>query len=171
MSPRREALLNEIVKKSSTHQSVNRKVLLQLCKTRWSERHESYQHFYQAFVYTVKFLEVIAYGLHVDDGYDPQLANDGNWDRESKSRATSLLHSLCYFSFIVTFITIYKLLSRLEGMTYLLQRKTNDIICATDMVEECKAEYLQTRSAIESYFEGVFVNICSTCSYGKRRQC
>ena len=66
------------------------------------------------------------------------------------------LYTLCDFSFFVTFLTMYKLLSRLEGITYLLQKETNAIICSMDMVEECKAVHLHTRNTIDSYFEDIF---------------
>lgn len=158
MSPKRQSLLNDIVSKCSEKfaESENRKVLLDICKTRWAERHKSYQHFYQAFPYIVKCLEVIAFGLHGNEGLDPQLVEDGKWDREAKTRATSLLNSICDFGFLITFITVYKLLSRLEGVTVLLQREANDIISAVDMIEELKMEFRAVRGSIEQYFNGVF---------------
>jgi len=96
-------------------------------------------HFYQAFCYIVKTLEVFAFGLHDDEGFDCQLAEKGQLDRENKSHATCLLNSLCDFSFIVTFLTVYTLLSHLDGVTVSLQRGANDIVNAMDMVAECKA--------------------------------
>ena len=77
--------------------------------------------------------------MHDDEGFDSLLAEKGQWNRKSKTRATSLLKSLCDFSFIVTFLTVYKLLSRLDGVTVSLQRGANDIVNAMDMVAECKA--------------------------------
>ena len=44
---------NGILKLIVTHDvdQSKRKPLLDLCKTRWAERHSAYQHFYEAFVY------------------------------------------------------------------------------------------------------------------------
>jgi len=127
-SPKREALLIDTVEKSNLHSSNSRSVLLELCKSHLAERDDSYMHFYQAFCYIVKTLKVIAFGLHDDEGFDSQLAEKGQWDRENKTRATCLLNSLCDLSFIVTFLTVYKLLSRLDGVTVSLKREESAII-------------------------------------------
>ena len=128
VSPKREALLKDIVEKSNLNLSNSRSVLLELCKTRWAERLDSYMHFYPAFCYIVKTLEVVAFGLHDDEGFDSLLAEKGQWDRKSKTRATYILKSLCDFSFILTFLTVYKLLSRLDGVTVSLKREESAII-------------------------------------------
>ena len=50
------------------HNIVNvtkRKPLLDLCKTRWAERHTAYQHFYQAFVFIVEALKMIGFKRHL----------------------------------------------------------------------------------------------------------
>ena len=111
------------------------KSVLDLCKTRWAECHKADQHFYQAYTYIVKCLEVIAYGLHKDEGFDDDLAKNGNKDRNSKARASSLLSSLCDFQFIITFVTVYKLLFRLQALTVLLQKEATDIVNAVSMID------------------------------------
>ena len=79
------ALLTNIIHTFNPHDT-RRKSLLDLCKTRWAECHKADQHFYQAYTYIVKCLEVIAYGLHKDEGFDDDLAKNGNKDRNSKAR-------------------------------------------------------------------------------------
>ena len=63
---------------------------LDLCKTRWTERHSAYQHFYQACVFIVEALEMI--------GFKHQLAKFGNtyadWDSTSRSDAQQILASI-----------------------------------------------------------------------------
>lgn len=67
-SPKRNGLLEKLIDKNvhSIHES-KRKSLLDLCKTRWAERHGAYQHFYQAFLFIVEALEVIGYGMHHEE--------------------------------------------------------------------------------------------------------
>ena len=48
-SPKRSGPLELIVKRNIVN-GAKRKPLLDLCKTRWAERHTAYQHFYQAFI-------------------------------------------------------------------------------------------------------------------------
>lgn len=127
-SPKKENLLKEIITKD-VPEAAKRKPLLNLCTTRWAERQEAYRHFYQAYVHIVTCLELIAHGLHRDKGYDP-LFTDGSWDCASKSRASSLLSSLTGFDFIITFVCVYMILSRLEGITVQLQQKAIDIFDA-----------------------------------------
>ena len=61
-----------------------RKVILDLCKTRWSMRQEAYNHFCGSFIFIVKALEVIAYDLHKDETSD--IFKD-DWNPSSKTRA------------------------------------------------------------------------------------
>ena len=44
-----------------------RKALIDLCKTRWAERHSAYRHFYQEYVFVVEALEMIAFPLSLGE--------------------------------------------------------------------------------------------------------
>ena len=57
-SPKRSGVL-ELIVTHNVEDQAKRKPLLDLCKTRWAERHCAYQHFYQAFVFLVEALEMI----------------------------------------------------------------------------------------------------------------
>ena len=81
-SPKRNGLLEEVVKKH-IQQVTQRKALLDLCRTRWAERHSAHQHFYQAFVLVVEALEVIGHRMHLDRYGD----NYSDWDGESRCEA------------------------------------------------------------------------------------
>ena len=130
-SPKRENLLNCIIQQKVID-TVRRKALLDLCRTRWAERHEAYSHFYQSFIYIVAALEVIVYG-HSDVTELEQSASS-SWDSSSKSDAQSLLHSITSFDFIITFLTTYHMLSHLSAITTKLQRSSLDILEAYAMV-------------------------------------
>ena len=130
-SPKRNDLLTFIVHHGVTEESKH-KPLLELCRTRWAERHETYTCFYQTYVYLVKSFEVIAYDLHRDDYQDGKYATD--WDYKSKQEASSLLASITSFDFIITFLTVYRMLSHLEDITVKLQSKAIDILEANEMV-------------------------------------
>ncbi|XP_065650253.1 zinc finger MYM-type protein 1-like [Hydra vulgaris] len=65
-SPKRKSLLQSIIMKALPDISKPRKSLIDLCRTRWSSRHDSYRHFYQATCYVIIALEYIAYGANKD---------------------------------------------------------------------------------------------------------
>ena len=130
LSGKPKGLLQSIIRKALPEETKHRKGLLDLCKTRWAARHEAYTHFYQAYmyIYIITSLENIAHRANAEScGLEFRVAS---WDPKSRSDAASLLTSLTSFDFIVTFLTIYHLLSHLAGITVKLQGKTVDIIKA-----------------------------------------
>ena len=110
------------------------KPLIDLCKTRWAERHNAYSHFYTSFKYIIIVLELIALGLYRNT-YD-EVFRTAVWDSKSKTDASGLLTGLTSFGFIVAFLTAYQLLSHLEGITVKLQSSSYDFIEAYDMIKE-----------------------------------
>jgi len=159
-SPKRTGLLESILNNEIT-QSSKRKAILDLCKTRWAMRHVAYSHFYTSFVYIVKALEVIAYSLHEDT-----ISTDftSGWDTSSKSNASSLLRALCSFEFIVSFLSIYKMLSHLSGITEKLQGRCTDILQAFTDVEEVKVVYGELRENIHTEFSKIYQHAITLAS-------
>ena len=62
-----------------------------------------------------------------------------SWDHYSNSMATSLLHGLTDYDFILAFLIAYLFLSHSSGITIKLQRTTIDIIDAYQQIDETKA--------------------------------
>lgn len=133
-SPKREGLLNHIIGQKNEASS-SRKALLDICRTRWAERHEAYSHFYQSFTYVISALEVMTTGYADQVNCDEMYRN--GWDSHSKSEAQSLLHSLATFDFIITFLTVYHFLSHLASITIKLQKSSMDILEAYVNVSHC----------------------------------
>ena len=152
-SPKRNGLLLEIVAKSVVETN-KRKPLIDLCKTRWTERHSAYQHFYQCYVYIIMSLEVISMGLHKSELSENY--TDASWDQDSKSTANSLLNGLTDFDFIAIFLTAYHFLSHLTGITVKLQSTTIDIIDAYQQIDEIKSFYKEVRKNITDEFHKVY---------------
>ena len=152
-SPKRNGLLIEIVS-ANVIEAGRRQPLIDMCKTRWAERHSAYQHFYQCYSYMVIALEVIALGQHRDSLSDNY--KDADWDNESKSKAGSLLHGITNFEFLVVFLIAYQYLSHLAGITIKLQRSTLDIIEAHQQVDEVSAFYKKLRSNVVTDFCKVY---------------
>ncbi|CAH1233169.1 Hypp621 [Branchiostoma lanceolatum] len=111
-SPKRSGALEKVIKHNIGDET-KRKLLLDLCKTRRAERHNAYQHFYQACVFIVETLQMIAYSRHLDK-YGDKYAD---WDTGNRSDAHQILKSITSYQFIVVFLVVYQYLSHLAGIT------------------------------------------------------
>ena len=127
-SPKREGLLEHAVQNSEEISCAKKKLLISLCKTRWSERDKAFLHFYNSFPHVIEALEIIA-GLHPNaNKYDRSYTTW--WDAQSKRDASSYIKGCCDFSFIVGLVSLKTLLHPLHGTTLRLQGKTIDIVKA-----------------------------------------
>ena len=150
-SPKHSGLL-ELIVTAKVQNSVKRKPLLDLCKTRWAERHSAYQHFYQAFIYTVEALEVIGYKRHLDKYGDVY----SDWDPANRTEAQQLVASITAFTFIIGFMTVYQYLSHLAGITCKLQQEACDIVEAHKLIATVTATYKDERNNVDSAFTSIF---------------
>lgn len=150
-SPKRSGALELVVTNSVTDQT-KRKPLLDLCRTRWAERHTAYMHFYQAYIHIVETLEMIAFSHHLTK-YGDIFAD---WDPASRSDAQQILASITSFEFIVVFLTIYQYLSHLSGITIKLQKTALDIVEAHQMITEVTSMYQTERADVDSSFAPIY---------------
>ena len=134
-------------------QTDKRKAILDLCKTRWAMRHTSYSHFYISYVFIVKALEIIAYGLDREEV--SELFQDG-WDPSSRARASANLNAICSFNFIITFLVVYKMLRHLSEITDKLQGSTIDILQAFSEIASIKDNYKSLRTNINEQFHRIY---------------
>lgn len=151
-SPKREHLLKEVLDKDA-HSTGKRKPLVDLCRTRWAAQHDAYSHFYSAFIFIIKALEVMAHGLHTEE-YSQDVTT--GWDGKYNSEAYGLLSGLQNFGFILTFLTVYQVLSHLAGITVKLQSTSIDIIESFSMVDVVKTVYKELRETIEDDFNQIY---------------
>ena len=111
-SPKRSGLLEQVVS-ANVPDAEKRKPLLDLCKTRWAERHVAYQRFYQGLPFIVEALEVMGYKRHIEKYGETYL----DWEPKVRSEAQQIVTSITSFSFIVTFMAVYQYLSHLSRIT------------------------------------------------------
>lgn len=150
-SPKRSGLLALIVSRNVPYVG-KRKPLLDLCKTRWAERHVAYQHFYQSFTYMVQALELIGYRDHLDKYGDLY----ADWDSVNRTEAQQILASITSFTFIISFLTVYQYLSHLAGITVKLQREALDIVEAHQLIAAVTTTYKEERRNVDSGFGAIY---------------
>ena len=131
-SPKTSGLLDLVVSEGVV-EDTTRKALLDLYRTRWALRHIAYQHIYQSYVFLVEALEVIGYKRHTQE-YELY----SNYDTGNHSEAQQILASIITFEFIAVFMTIYRYLSHLAGITIKLQSTRVDIIAGHDINQSNK---------------------------------
>lgn len=152
-SPKRENLLEHIVARN-VEGGQRRKILVGLCKTRWTERNTAYEHFFLAFPFLVTCFEIIN-GTHgLIDSYESAYTED--WSAESKKDATTHLNAMCNFGFIVGLVSVYRLLYPLQGTCQKLQGRTIDIVKAFDEIESVKSDIQATRNDIDNAFTRIY---------------
>ena len=132
-SPKRERLLENVAELRCVS-AEKRKILVGMCKTRWSKRDVAYEHFYLAIPFLAQALEVIL-RTHVDlEQFRSDFKN--GWDAKTKKEASSFLNALTTFEFLIGIISSYRLLHPLSSVTQKLQRRTADIVYAYNNMQE-----------------------------------
>ena len=81
------------------------KVLVGLCKSRWSERGISCKRFYIAVPFIVEGLEIIN-STHPEKDQFESVDRDG-WDPKTKQEASSYLHAVKKFEFITGLVSLF----------------------------------------------------------------
>ena len=132
-SPKREALLVDVINKrlhASEHRS-KRKPLIDMCQTRWVERIKAFAHFYQAFIFLEEALGVMVCPTTEENQMNYPDFQD--WDNDTRTTACCLIKALD-FEFLMNFITMYRVLAIMEGITTRLQSSSIDVYDAFCMV-------------------------------------
>ena len=143
-SPRRQRFLEQVLEKCG---STSRKEKLKgLRKTRWVERHECYETFYEIYEYVCISLEAI-----VDHESHPHVYSSLSftWDRETKTKAQGLLANLRTLGFIFTFFITTNSLGTLKPIAAKLQKKDEDVFQAYSMIDDSIKAVFRVSSNIE----------------------
>lgn len=114
-----------------------KKKLKELCRTRWVERHDALDVFIDLVPAVVETLE--------------SYASRPNTRTPGAADASSLLHAVCNFDFVVCIIIVRACLSFLQGLSRSLQERKLDVCCALKNVSAVKTSLEKCREEIDSY--------------------
>ena len=131
-----------------------RSILLGMCKTRWCERDVSYERFYLVMPYIMEALEVTN-GTHADINQLNETYSKG-LSAKDKQEASSYLHTLSNFSFIIAFISPYRLMHPSAGITKKLQGRSIDVDHTFNEVESVVNDLGVVRSNIDTEFDTIY---------------
>lgn len=124
-SPKRQRKLENVI--AETFAESKKQKLVDLCRTRWVERHVALDTFAELY-------QVVCgcFGQMCDMGCD-------SWDSDTLTKATGLLHSMKNGTFVVAFVTARKGLEYIKPLTLKLQTKSSDISLAHKHVGDVTA--------------------------------
>ena len=144
-SPKRQLALDKSIEEEMPTEK--RKKTKEMCKTRWVERHESFEVFIDLYKPTFRCLEVIA--------SSPTDA----WNRQTRSDGHSLLLSMSQFSFIVALVLAQKVLSYTKGLSIKLQGRYVDVVRAYRDIELVKKTLKTSRSDIDAFHARIYEEV------------
>ena len=148
MSPKREVLLEMIVT-LRIPDIKRRKVIVGMCKTRWSERDVAFEHFYLAIPFIAEALEIMN-GTHPDLPSFDAIYTKGS--EATKNEASANLKAVTSFEFLIGLIGIYRFLHPLTGITTRLQGRSMDIVRGFQDVKSCIDDLKDIRNDIDTNF-------------------
>ena len=114
-----------------------------LSKTRWVERCECYESYFEMYACIASTFEAIlnpaayesVYITLLNDG-ETTTMNDWNWDRETRIKAQGLLRTMQTPSHAVSLTTVMFALEPIKPLTIKLQKRNQDVYQAYKLVDE-----------------------------------
>ena len=141
-SPKRYLALDESIERECPEEK--RRKLKQMCRTRWVERHESFEVFIDLLVPISKCLKTIA------------RSSPAEWNCETRSDSHSLLLGISQFSFIFALVLAQKVLSYTKGLSVKLQGRYVDAVRAYCDIELIKTTLKACRSGVDDFHEKIW---------------
>ena len=135
---KRQDKLEEVIE--SGLPEVRKKRVKPLCRTRWVERHDSLEVFVELYPVIIGALSDIAYGK-----------DSVSWNRETVSDANGLLSAIEKFSFLLTLVVVYNILSYIKGLTVLLQQRSIDIVQGITLVQDVLGQLKELREELDDW--------------------
>ena len=142
-SPKRQLFFEKCVdsERDANHQFEQRTKLKELCRTRWVERHDAFEVFVHLFKPLITCLETIA------------LSPAGDWNRQTRQDANSLLHSLSRFPMLVALMLTREVLLLTKGLSIKLQGTYVDIVRAHNEVNLVKKHVEENRKKVVEFHQ------------------
>jgi len=140
-APKRQRKLEEVIQ--TAFPDSHKKKVVDLCKTRWVERHTAFETF--ASMYQVLY-----------DCLGQITEDTAGWDSETLAKAAGFLHSLSSGEFLVAFVVCRKALQFIQPLTVNLQKKAKDIVGAYKDLDDLTDTVSRLRTDIDNVFPAWF---------------
>ena len=140
-APKRQRKLEEVL--SAAMPENKKEKLVDLCKTRWVERHAAFETFAEIY-------------LAVHDCLGQITEDRTGWDSDTLTRAAGLLTVLQTGDFLVAFVVARKCLQYLKPLTVNLQKRAKDIVAAYSEIADVTRCISDLRVSVDDSFSTWF---------------
>ena len=154
-SPKRQKFFEVIIHAFSPENK--KKKLKSLCKTRWIERHSTFETIFDLYEYIVITLNEICEPTNDDRFY--QNNETWDWDAKTKTMANGLRHIMSNFGHIVNFVCAKELLEPMRPLVCALQGELMEVYFGFQKIEEVICCYQEIRSEINARFQLMYEKV------------
>lgn len=135
-SPKRQRKFEEVIGQAATENK--RQKLVDLCRTRWVERHHAFETF-------AAMSQVVFDCLG-------QITQEDNWDADTACKAQGLLHAISDSGFLIAFVVTRRCLQYLQPLSVKLQKRARDIVDAYSAITNITASIQELRTNVDDVF-------------------
>ena len=154
-SPKRQRFLDIVIDVLGKGETKKRK-LKNLCKTRWIERHSTFETIYDLYEYVVTTLDEICVPSQ-DERFECPGEESWNLDASTRTLANGLRHTMRSFGHIFCFVCA--MLEPMIPLVSALQGRLVEVYFGFKKVEEVMNSYTDIRSGIDTWFERLYTKV------------
>ena len=156
-SPKRQRFLDIVIDVLGKGETKKRK-LKNLCKTRWIERHSTFETIYDLYEYVVTTLDEICVPSE-DERFECPGEESWDWDASTRTLANGLRHTMKSFGHIFCFVCAMDMLEPMRPLVSALQGRLVEVYFGFKKVEEVMNSYTDIRSGIDKWFERLYTKV------------
>lgn len=156
-SPKRQAFLNIVIDALEQGETKKRR-LKNLCKTRWIERHSTFETIHDLYQYIVITLDEIC-DPSDDDRFKCPEEETWAWDAKTRTMANGLRHTMRSFAHIVSFVCSMVMLEPMRPIVSALQGRLVEVYFGFQKIDQVTDTYNDIRCNIDSFYDRMYTNI------------
>ena len=142
--------------------------LKKLFKTRWIERHSTFETTFDLYEFIVIKLNEICVPANDDVRFFPS-NEEWSWDAKTKAMANGLRHSMISFGHIFSFVCAKEMLEPVRLLVTALQEKFAEVYFGFQKIEKIIKSYTEIRNAIYAWFQRMYKKALSLSEVVYRR--
>ena len=156
-SPKRQRFLNIVIDVLGKGETKKRK-LKNLCKTRWIERHSTFETIYDLYEYVVPTIDEICVPLE-DECFECPGEESWDWDASTQTLANGLRHTMRSFGHIFCFVCAMDMLEPMRQLVSALQGHLVEVYFGFKKVEEVMNSYTDILSGKDTRFKHLYTKV------------
>ena len=144
-SPKRQRFLEHVI--SCQCPATKKTKINGLCKTRWVERHTTFDTILELYTYLIETWNEICYPSNCDKLYPD--GSNWKWNSETRTAANGLRYTFVEFEHIVVFMLVKQLLEPIRPIAECLQARLQELYFGFKKVDEVVQFYKRIRNDVD----------------------